>query len=163
MSTFVVLFVIMSLFILFSNFSKVKKYSYSKTVKAPISIGELFDKISILEIKKMKIKDENKLKIIDKELSILSKIKNKLIKSCNCFAFEELYCKLYEINLKLWDVEEIFRNKDIVKEYDEKFIECARMDILLNDKRFLIKRQINNMFDSKIKEVKSYNEEILNR
>ncbi len=148
-------------FFLFYTHKKVKKPLFALLV--PISAGELFDKIAILEIKKEMIKDEEKQKIVLRELKQLNNIKKDFIGIPSSFDFNDYYKELYDINLKLWHAEEKFRTKDQKKEYDEEFIECAKLDILLNDKRFVVKRKINDFFDSQIKEVKSYKEEILNR
>jgi hypothetical protein len=139
------------------------KNTNKKSLMIPVSAGELFDKIAILNIKKDKINDGDKLQIIEKELKILEEIKTDFIGIPMNFEFNGLYEELHDLNLRLWDAEEMFRIKDEKKEYDEEFVKCAKLDISLNDKRFVVKRRINDFFDSQIKEVKSYKESILNR
>ena len=123
-------------------------------ISVPISVGELFDKISILEIKTNKIKDKSNLKIIKFELSELKKIINnkKLNKSYNKIQYQ----KLLKINNRLWSIEDKKRNYEVTKKFDKKFIELARKVYLLNDKRAEIKNKINVNSGSKIREVKSY-------
>ena len=121
-------------------------------MKIDVSIGEVFDKITILQIKLQKIKDENKLKHIEYELRTLEKIlqESKIDISSN------LLQRLREVNETLWDTEDIIREKEERQEFDEDFIKHARLDAKLNDQRFLIKNEINIFFDSQIKEQKSY-------
>tara|TARA_B100000965_G_C19308324_1_gene633383 strand:+ start:88 stop:474 length:387 start_codon:yes stop_codon:yes gene_type:complete len=123
-------------------------------ISVPISVGELFDKISILEIKTNKIKDKNNLKVIKFELSELKKIikKKKLNKSYN----KAQYLKLLKINNRLWSIEDNKRKYEITKKFDKKFIELARKVYLLNDKRAEIKNKINLNSGSRIREIKSY-------
>ena len=123
-------------------------------ISVPISIGELFDKISILEIKTKKIKDKTKLKIIKFELLELKRIiKNKkLNKSFNKIQYQ----KLLKINNRLWSIEDNKRKYEVTKKFDKKFIELARKVYLLNDKRAEIKNKININSGSRIREVKSY-------
>lgn len=123
-------------------------------ISVPISVGELFDKISILEIKTNKIKDKDNLKLIKFELSELKKIiKNKkLNKSYNKIQ----YRKLLKINNRLWSIEDNKRKYEITKKFDKKFIELARKVYLLNDKRAEIKNKINLNSGSRIREIKSY-------
>ena len=123
-------------------------------ISVPISVGELFDKISILEIKTKKIKDKSNLRIIKFELSELKKIINnkKLNKSYNKIQYQ----KLLKINNRLWSIEDNKRKYEVTKKFDKKFIELARKVYLLNDKRAEIKNKINVNSGSKIREVKSY-------
>ena len=123
-------------------------------ISVPISVGELFDKISILEIKTKKIKDKSNLKIIKFELSELKKIINnkKLNKSYNKIQYQ----KLLKINNRLWSIEDNKRKYEVTKKFDKKFIQLARKVYLLNDKRAEIKNKINVNSGSKIREVKSY-------
>ena len=123
-------------------------------ILVPISVGELFDKISILEIKKIKIKDNTKLKNIKFELGELKKIikKKKLMGK----DYTDQYKKLFNINRKLWNIENKKRSYENTLKFDNKFIELARKVYLLNDKRAQIKNNINAKSGSKIKEVKSY-------
>ena len=120
----------------------------------PISVGELFDKISILEIKKLKIKDEKKLIDIKFELKELKNIIKK--RNLNNKRNTNQYKKLLDINKKLWNIEDKKRSYEKLKNFDEKFILLARKVYLLNDKRAHIKNNINILSGSKIKEAKSY-------
>ena len=133
--------------------SRPRRY-HNMLINIPISVGELFDKISILEIKTRKIKDKNNLKVIKFELSELRKIiKNKkLNKSYNKIQYQ----KLLNINNRLWSIEDNKRKCELTKNFDQKFIELARKVYLLNDKRAEIKNNININSGSRIREVKSY-------
>lgn len=117
-----------------------------------ISAGELIDKVSILEIKSEKIKDEIKLLYINKEKEILSKEMDKL------YAYINWLIKMKDINLKLWEVEDKIREKERLKQFDNEFIEFARQVYIMNDERFNIKNQINQYYSSNIMEQKSYEE-----
>ena len=123
-------------------------------ISVPISVGELFDKISILEIKKIKIKDKTKLQDIKFELNALKQIltKKRLHKKNN----KEEYAKLFNINKRLWNIEDKKRSYEKSKKFDKAFIELARKVYLLNDKRAKIKNKINQISGSMIREVKSY-------
>ena len=121
---------------------------------AEVSIGELFDKISILEIKQEKIKDPEKLKYISDEHSIL---KNQLAKNIkNDEKLDKLFQSLKEINSKLWVIEDDKRQCEKEKDFGEKFIKLSRDVHFLNDDRAKIKLDINNHTGSKIKEIKEY-------
>ena len=119
-----------------------------------VSIGELLDKISILEIKQEKIKDPEKLKFINKEHSILKDQLEKNIKSDD--KLNNLYQSLKEINAKLWVIEDDKRQCEKEKDFDEKFIKLSRDVHFLNDDRAKIKLEINNYSGSAIKEIKEY-------
>ena len=123
-------------------------------ISVPISVGELFDKISILEIKKIKIKDKTKLQDINFELNALKQIltKKRLHKKNN----KEQYTKLFNINKRLWNIEDKKRSYEKSKKFDRAFIELARKVYLLNDRRAKIKNKINHISGSMIREVKSY-------
>ena len=123
-------------------------------ILVPISVGELFDKLSILEIKKIKIKDKYKLKDINFELNELKQIIIK--KNLNNKNNKDQYIKLFNINKRLWNIEDKKRSYEKTKKFDKKFIELARKVYLLNDRRAKIKNTINIKSGSKIKEVKSY-------
>ena len=119
-----------------------------------VSIGELFDKISILEIKKEKIKDPEKLKYITDEHSILKNQLNNNVKSDQ--KLNELFESLKQINAKLWVIEDNKRQCEKEKDFTETFIKLSRDVHFLNDDRAKIKLEINNHTGSKIKEIKEY-------
>jgi len=119
-----------------------------------VSVGELLDKISILEIKKEKIKDLNKLKFISNEHSILKDQLDKNVKSDE--KLDDLFKSLKEINAKLWVIEDDKRQYEKEKYFTEKFIKLSRDVHFLNDDRAKIKLEINNLTGSKIKEIKEY-------
>ena len=123
-------------------------------VNIPVSVGELFDKISILEIKKKKIKNKEHLKTIKYELNKLNLIIKK--KRLNSMLIRTEFNKLKNLNLRLWNIEDKKRKYEKNKNFDDNFIYLARKVYLLNDKRALIKLNINNLSGSQIKEVKSY-------
>ena len=119
-----------------------------------VSVGELLDKISILEIKQDKIKDIDKLKFIREEYSILNEQLNKNIKSDE--KLNNLFSSLKEINAKLWVIEDEKRKCEKDQNFTEKFIKISRDVHFLNDNRAKIKLEINNYTGSKIKEIKEY-------
>ena len=119
-----------------------------------VSVGELLDKISILEIKKEKIKDSNKLNFINDEYNVLKEQLNKNIKLDE--KLEKLFKSLKEINEKLWVIEDNKRICEKNSDFGEKFIMLSRDVHLLNDDRAKIKLEINNLTGSKIKEIKEY-------
>jgi len=119
-----------------------------------VSVGELFDKISILEIKKEKIKDPKKLKHINDEYNILDEQLKKNVNSDE--KISKLFHTLKEINSKLWAIEDEKRLCEKNSDFGENFVQLSRNVHLLNDKRANIKLEINNITGSKIKEVKEY-------
>ena len=119
-----------------------------------VSIGELLDKISILEIKQEKIQDPEKLKFISNEHSILKEQLNKNVKPDD--KLNKLFESLKEINAKLWIIEDDKRQCEKEKDFGEKFIKLSRDVHFLNDDRAKIKLEINNHTGSKIKEIKEY-------
>ena len=123
-------------------------------ILAEISAGELFDKITILEIKKVKISNKEKLNDIEKELSSLNEAVKKFIPNKN--SVSKHVNDLKNINLKLWDIEDGKREAEKNKDFGEKFIELARNVYKFNDDRAKIKLAINTTLGSNIKEVKSY-------
>ena len=123
-------------------------------INIPASIGELFDKITILEIKKSKIKDENKLIFINKELNLLKKVVKS--KKINTRSLSSLVKKLKNVNLKLWNVEDKLRKFEKNKQFNKEFINYARKVYYTNDKRAILKNEINLKTNSIISEVKSY-------
>ena len=119
-----------------------------------VSVGELLDKISILEIKKEKIKNPEKLKFINDEHIILN---NQLKENIDLNdKLNSLYEQLKKINLKLWDIEDNKRNCEKNSDFGENFIKLSRDVHFLNDDRAKIKLEINNTTGSKIKEIKEY-------
>ena len=119
-----------------------------------VSVGELLDKISILEIKQQKIKGTEKLKFINEEHSILKDRLNKNVKSDQ--KLNELFETLKKINAKLWIIEDDKRQCEKEKDFTEKFIKLSRDVHFLNDERAKIKLEINNLTGSKIREIKEY-------
>ena len=119
-----------------------------------VSVGELLDKISILEIKKEKIKDQNKLEFINKEHLILKNQLDKSVKKDE--RLEKLFQSLKEINAKLWVIEDEKRQCEKDKNFDEKFIKLSRDVHFFNDDRAKIKLEINSHTGSSIREIKEY-------
>lgn len=122
-------------------------------VNAPISVGELMDKISILKIKKKNITDEKKLVFINEELQLLSSTLNAVVQDNK---INEFLDKLIEVNSKLWKIEDDIRLCERNKKFNQHFIDLAREVYITNDKRADIKLAINNHFGSTLVEVKSY-------
>jgi hypothetical protein len=116
-----------------------------------VSIGELWDKYSILLIKKEKIKDKLKLDYVNNEIKSLDKIMRYYPYQSN-----ELFINLKKVNEKLWDIEDKLRIKESLKTFDNEFIELARSVYYTNDERAEIKRNINIIYDSLIHEIKDY-------
>ena len=121
---------------------------------AEISVGELLDKISILEIKQKNIKDEQKIKIISKELESLNYSLKKDVHITD--EIKSLYEDLKKINIKLWNIEDGKRDCERNGDFGEKFIQLARSVYIENDQRAKIKNKINKISGSNILEVKSY-------
>ena len=119
-----------------------------------VSVGELLDKISILEIKKNKIKDPEKLSFINNEHNILKNQLEKNVKYDD--KLEKLFQDLKDINAKLWVIEDDKRDCEKNKDFGEKFIKLSRDVHFLNDDRAKIKLEINNLTGSAIKEIKEY-------
>ena len=116
----------------------------------PVSIGELYDKFSILKIKKVLINDNDKLIFINKEISYLEPFIYKYKID------DELTNELTNINLRLWHIEDAIREKEKRSEFDNEFIEIARSVYKINDQRSIVKNKINALFNSEIKDIKSY-------
>ncbi len=125
-------------------------------VKIPVSVGELVDKITILEIKNKKIKDIKKLTNIKLELKLLNEFFRK--KKLNTKLIKKLKNYLYNVNLKLWNVEDKLRDHEYKNKFNQNFVKLARKVYFLNDKRSKIKKDINESVGSKIIEEKSYKE-----
>jgi hypothetical protein len=119
-----------------------------------VSVGELLDKISILEIKKEKIKDTEKLKFINNEYSILKNQFKKNVESDE--KLNQMYQSLKDLNFKLWEIEDDKRKCEKNKDFGERFIQLSRDVHFLNDNRAKIKLEINNYSGSEIKEIKEY-------
>ena len=122
-------------------------------VTIPVSVGELIDKLSILQVKKLKITNPERLKYVSEEFELLYS------QSEVCFQVNEiksLYESLTEVNSALWDVEDKLRVFESEKKFDEEFIDLARKVYYTNDERFRLKNEINSITSSKIREVKDY-------
>ena len=128
--------------------SKIKSLS---TILAPISIGELIDKITILEIKQIYMTGI-KLKNINKEMKLLKNI----LQDKNLEINIDLINNLKKINKKLWEIEDNIRIKESKQEFDEEFVKLARSVYIENDKRASIKKEINQKYNSDLVEEKSY-------
>tara|TARA_Y100000389_G_C17454498_1_gene517150 strand:+ start:922 stop:1326 length:405 start_codon:yes stop_codon:yes gene_type:complete len=124
-------------------------------IKIEISVGELFDKISILEIKKNKIKNSLKLDNIHKEHKLLNEICDNLY-SENDNQFYKFKKMLFDVNSKLWEIEDKIRIHEQESKFDEDFIKLAREVYKVNDERFNIKTLVNEYYDSDIIEEKEY-------
>jgi len=121
-------------------------------ISAPISVGELFDKLSILSIKNEKIQDPIKLKNTHREFEQLKTLALKHQVDLN----DSDYLELKKINLQLWDIEDQLRDLEKLGQFDKNFIELARRVYITNDMRFKIKSHINQKYGSDIHEEKSY-------
>lgn len=124
-------------------------------VSVPVSVGELIDKLSILQVKKSKVKNPDKLKFIEKEYGLLLSMSSEYFNNVEII---ETYKELVDVNLKLWEVEDELRVIENTKVFDNKFIELARAVYYTNDERFRLKDRINNLTNSEIKEQKDYKE-----
>jgi len=122
-------------------------------IKTPVSLGELIDKISILHIKKINIKDDKKNQLVTKEIDMLNKTLDNHIKRHD---IQKYLDSLIVINSKLWVIEDDIRDCERNKIFDQKFIDLARSVYFTNDKRSKLKLDINKKFGSQIIEVKSY-------
>ena len=116
----------------------------------PISIGELFDKYSILQIKQRKILDKTKLNMVEYELKELKPFVD------NYSVDESLFNQLKQINMELWDIEDKLRIKEKITLYDDEFVLLARSVYITNDKRNVIKNKISSSLNSQFIEIKSY-------
>lgn len=122
-------------------------------VTVPVSVGELIDKLSILQVKKLKITNPDSIQFVFKEFELLYN------QSETFFQMNEvktLYESLIEVNSKLWDVEDKLRVLESEKKFDQEFIELARKVYFTNDERFRLKNTINSITFSEIREVKDY-------
>jgi len=124
-------------------------------IQIPISTGELLDKVSILTIKSFKILDKEKVRVIKKELRILSRLSEPFMLEPEV---ESLYTDLLSANLSLWELEDDIRIREKNQNFDEIFIELARAVYQQNDLRSDIKNMINKITDSDFQEIKQYSE-----
>lgn len=120
----------------------------------PISVGELLDKITILEIKFSEISDHEKRANVERELRVLQAVRQQAI--VDSPELDELYFKLQQVNRHLWEIEDDIRAKERAKIYDSSFIELARSVYINNDLRAQLKRRINDVTGSELVEEKSY-------
>ena len=126
-------------------------------IEAPLSVGEVIDKLTILEIKLVKVKNENKLKFVKSEKLLLEQKLNNL-KIYDNNALLKLKNQLFEINSKLWEIEDKIRIFEKEKKFDDDFIALARSVYITNDKRFEVKNEINLLFNTSLREIKDYQE-----
>ncbi len=124
-------------------------------VMAPVSPGELLDKITILEIKSERIEDADKLKNVRYELELLTRLWNEAVPDADLAAER---AELKSVNEKLWEIEDDIRDKEAAKRFDEEFIELARSVYYTNDRRAAVKKQVNLKLGSAIVEEKSYSD-----
>lgn len=122
-------------------------------INVPISIGEMIDKLSILQVKKTKVQDEKKLEFINKEFELLYNLSSTFL---NNVEIEVIYHELVKVNSALWDVEDNLRIFESEKKFDDEFITLARKVYFTNDERFRLKNEINLISKSEIREVKDY-------
>ncbi len=124
-----------------------------KKILAEISLGELADKLTILEIKLKKIEDKESINIINKEYQSLNNID---LKGIDIKKYKALFNELKSVNEKLWDIENEKRLLEKNSDFEDKFIQVSRNVHFMNDKRAKIKKEINRTFGSNIEEVKEY-------
>lgn len=122
-------------------------------VSVPVSVGEMIDKLSILQVKKNNVKDENKLVFINKEFELLYNFSSEYLSNLET---ESIYHRLVEVNSNLWEVEDKLRIMEKEQRFDEEFISLARKVYFTNDERFSLKNEINLITDSEIREIKDY-------
>ena len=121
-------------------------------MKVEVAIGEIFDKITILDIKLERISDESRLTYVQGEKDVLEEA----LKLEGVEIDSELYQELRDINMKIWVTEAGFREKEAKQEFDDEFVQFARLNAKYNDERFLVKKRINEHYDSPVREQKSY-------
>ena len=117
-----------------------------------VAIGEIFDKITILDIKLERISNSDRLFYVSKEKQVLEQA---LVRE-SIVIEPSLYEELKNINLKIWDTEDGFREKEAKEDFDDEFVRFARLNAKYNDERFLVKKKINEYYDCEIREQKSY-------
>jgi hypothetical protein len=122
-------------------------------VSVPVSVGEMIDKLSILQVKKIKVSNEEKLEFINKEFELLYNFSSEYL---NNLEIELIYAKLILVNTNLWDIEDKLRILEKEKKFDTEFIASARKVYFTNDERFRLKNEINLLTSSEIREIKDY-------
>jgi hypothetical protein len=122
-------------------------------ISIPVSVGEMIDKLSILQVKKIKVTNGEKLEFINKEFDLLYNFSSEFFKNLE---IEFIYEKLILVNTNLWDIEDQLRVLEKEKKFDSEFIELARKVYFTNDERFRLKNEINLLTSSEIREVKDY-------
>jgi hypothetical protein len=124
-------------------------------LSVPVSVGELIDKLSILQVKKIKVTNSDKLLFINKEYDLLYEMSSEFLQRKDIL---QIYEDLINTNLKLWEVEDELRVIESTKNFDDTFTELARLVYYTNDERFRLKDKINSLTNSEIKEQKDYKE-----
>ena len=124
-------------------------------LSVPVSVGELIDKLSILQVKKIKVTNTDKLVFINKEYDLLYEMSSEFLQRKDIL---QIYDDLISTNLKLWEVEDELRVIESTKNFDDTFTELARLVYYTNDERFRLKDKINSLTNSEIKEQKDYKE-----
>ena len=124
-------------------------------LSVPVSVGELIDKLSILQVKKIKVINPDKLIFINKEYDLLYEMSSEFLQRKDIL---QIYDDLISTNLKLWEVEDELRVIESTKNFDDTFTELARLVYYTNDERFRLKYKINSLTNSEIKEQKDYKE-----
>jgi hypothetical protein len=122
-------------------------------ISIPVSVGEMIDKLSILQVKKIKVSNEEKLEFINKEFELLYNFSSEYL---NNLEIELIYTKLILVNTNLWDIEDKLRILEKEKKFDTEFISSARKVYFTNDERFRLKNEINLLTSSEIREIKDY-------
>jgi hypothetical protein len=122
-------------------------------VSVPVSVGEMIDKLSILQVKKTKISNVEKLEFVNKEFELLHNLSSVYL---NEVEIDSLYQQLVKINSSLWDIEDKLRISEKDNKFESEFISLARQVYFTNDERFRLKNEINLMTSSEIREVKDY-------
>ena len=122
-------------------------------VSVPVSVGEMIDKLSILQVKKTKISNVEKLEFVNKEFELLHNLSSVYL---NKVEIESLYQQLVKINSSLWDIEDKLRISERDNKFESEFISLARNVYFTNDERFRLKNEINLLTSSEIREIKDY-------
>ena len=130
-----------------------KKPKLNKMISVPVSVGELIDKLSILQVKKIKISNPEKLSYVNKEFELLYNLSAEYL---NDMEVENLFHLLVTTNTSLWDIEDRLRVLELSGKFEGEFIDLARKVYFTNDQRFEYKNQINSLTSSEIREVKEY-------